>query len=302
MIEQAYRQIILIMDNTYDYITNRPKAFQQLAANDLLFLHYKCPQENKYIYVYNHFNQIAFTLQGAKTFHVGNQSWVMTEDTTHFAKKGAWKQENADLQWELLAFYFPDEFLSRFYNEHRQLLKVISLHASPAGSFINIKINDATRAFFFSVLPYFSQQPPPSATLLELKFKELLLNILSNPENQSLLSYISYLSDFKKPLLNDIMESNFYFNLSIAEFARIAQRSVSTFKRDFEDLYHATPGKWLTDKRLNYAKHFLENSTKNVNEIVYDSGFENVSHFCRVFKEKFGMTPLQFRKRLKETW
>ncbi|MFT3947028.1 MAG: hypothetical protein QM763_08655 [Agriterribacter sp.] len=47
------------MDNTYDYITNRPKTFKQLAANDLLFLHYKCPQENKYIYVYNHFNQIA---------------------------------------------------------------------------------------------------------------------------------------------------------------------------------------------------------------------------------------------------
>lgn len=287
------------MNNVYDYITCRPKEFKQLASNDLLFLHYKCPQESKYVYVYNHFNQIAFTLQGSKTFHLGTQSWVMTEDSTHFAKKGAWKQENADLQWELLAFYFPDEFLCRFYEENRQLLLVKNLPNVSGEMLIKIKINEATLAFFYSVLPYFKQQPAPSANLLELKFKELLFNILSNPENTELLAYVYYLSNFQKPPLKDVMESNFCFNLSLAEFARIAQRSVSTFKRDFEALYHTTPGKWLTDKKLNYAKHFLLTSEKNINEIVYDSGFENVSHFSRVFKEKFGMAPLQFRKQIK---
>ncbi|HRO45494.1 AraC family transcriptional regulator [Agriterribacter sp.] len=287
------------MNNTYDYITSRPREFKQLAVNNLLFLHYKCPQEDKYVYVYNHFNQIAFTLQGTKTFHCGTRSWSMTEHTTHFAKKGAWKQENADLQWELLAFYFPDEFLCRFYNENRQLLLVKPLPASPGELLIRIKINDITRAFFYSVLPYFSQHPSPPESLLELKFKELLFNILSNPENTDLLAYVNYLSDFQKLPLNDIMETNFCFNLSLAEFARIAQRSVSSFKRDFWEHYHTTPGKWLTEKRLNYAKALLETSAKNVNEITYDSGFENVSHFCRVFKEKYGTAPLQFRKQLR---
>src|SRR5690606_26575151 len=114
-----------------------------------------------------------------------------------------------------------------------------------------IKINDVTRAFFYSVLPYFSQHPSPPESLLELKFKELLFNILSNPENTGLLAYVNYLSDFQKLPLNDIMETNFCFNLSMAEFARIAQRSVSSFKRDFWEHYHTTPGKWLTEKRLN---------------------------------------------------
>lgn len=287
------------MDNVYDYITCRPKEFKQLAANDLLYLHYKCPQEVKYAYVYNHFNQIAFTLQGTKIFHFGTRSLSMTNESSHFAKKGAWKQENSDLQWELLAFYFPDEFLCRFYEENRQLLQVKNLLDVPGEMLIKIKINEATQAFFYSVLPYFEQQPPPSSKLLELKFKELLYHILSNPENKDLLAYVYYLSNFQKPPLKDIMEANFYYNLSIAEFARIAQRSVSTFKRDFGVLYHTTPGKWLTNKRLNYAKHFLTTSVKNINEIVYDSGFENVSHFSRVFKEKFGLAPLQYRKQIK---
>jgi len=287
---------ILMMDNTYDYITNRPREFKQLAANDLLFLHYKCPQEAKYIYVYNHFNQIAFTLQGAKTIHLGNQSWSMTERTTHFARKGAWKQENSDTKWELLAFYFPDEFLCSFYRENRALFQHNMLPSPGGDSIIILDLNDATRAFFYSVLPYFLQPSPPSSSLLELKFRELLFHLLSNPENKSFLAHIKYLGDFQRPPLHDIMEANFYFNLSIPEYARIAQRSVSTFKRDFEALYRTTPGKWLLQKRLNHARLLLGSSGKNINEIAEDSGFENVSHFSRVFKEKFGMPPLQYRR------
>ncbi|HRN54905.1 MAG TPA: AraC family transcriptional regulator [Agriterribacter sp.] len=284
------------MNNTYDYITKRPTEFKQLAAKDLLFLHYRCPQEDRYVYVYNHFNQIAFTLQGIKIFHLGSQFRCMTEHSTHFAKKGAWKQENAHLLWELLAVYFPDEFLCRFYKENRSALYAGPLPAPPDEMLINIKINEATRAFFYSVLPYFMQKIPPAETLLELKFKELLFNILSDPENVALLAYVNYLSVFQKPPLKDIMEGNFYYNLSIAEYARIAQRSVSSFKRDFEALYHTTPGKWLLAKRLSYAKLLLDTSRKNINEIADDSGFENVSHFSRVFKEKFGKPPLQYRR------
>jgi AraC-like DNA-binding protein len=285
------------MINTYDFQVEHPEVFSQLAAKDKLFLHYKCPQESKYLYLYNHFNQIAFTLQGIKILHLGDQRWCMTERTTHFARKGAWKQENADLQWELLAFYFPDEFLCGFYHENRQLFQSKTLPAPTAGTFIMLDLNDATRAFFYSVLPYFSQHPSPTESLLELKFKELFFHILTNPENKSFLAYIKYLSDYQKPHLHDIMEANFYFNLSITEYARIAQRSVSAFKRDFDEYYHTPPGKWLLQKRLNYAKLLLDTSKKNINAIADDSGFESVTHFSRVFKERFGSSPLQYRKK-----
>jgi AraC family transcriptional regulator, exoenzyme S synthesis regulatory protein ExsA len=63
-------------------------------------------------------------------------------------------------------------------------------------------------------------------------------------------------------LLPEIMEANYTFNLSIAEFARISQRSHASFKRDFISCYKTTPGKWLVQKRLEYAKHLLESSSK----------------------------------------
>lgn len=285
------------MNNTYDYISSRPQEFKQLASKEVLFLHYICPQIDQYLYLYSHFNQVSFTLGGDKTFHHGSKSWNMTEHSTIFAKKTAWKQEIGSSGWEILSFYFPDSFLYRFFQENRQIWPLTSLPAPPSDMIIGIKVNEVTRAFFYSLLPYFSQQPPPPEDLLELKFKELLFNILSNPDNAGLLAYVNSMSDDYRPPLYETMEANYYFNLSIAEFARIAQRSVSTFKRDFQQYYHTTPGKWLTKKRVSHAKLLLDTSKKNINEIACDSGFENATHFSRVFKEHYQLSPMQYRKK-----
>lgn len=284
------------MDNPYDFLTSRPQEFQQIVANDLLVVHYICPQIDQYIYLYSHFNQVSFTLGGDKTFHHGLQSWTMTDHSTLFAKKGAWKQEIGTKGWEILSFYFPDEFLCQLFKEYRVIWPLKSLPASPGDVFIDIKVNDLTRAFFYSFLPYFNQPQSPPKDLLTLKFKELLIMLLSNPENAGFLAYVRSMSEQHKPLIAEIMEANFYFNLSIAEFARLAQRSVSTFKREFMDIYQTTPGKWLLHKRLDFSKHLLDTSIKNVSEICDESGFESVTHFTRVFKEKFGSAPLQYRK------
>ena len=284
------------MNNTYDYSVSHPEYFKQLAVKDLLFLHYICPQIEKYLYLYTHFNQISFTLGGNKVFHHGSRSWKMTDNTSIFARKTAYKQEIGTEGWEILAFYFPDSYLQHFFKENRQYLPLKNLPDPPRDMFIEIDINEVTRAFFYSIVPYFSQEIPPTENLLELKFKELLFNILTNPANASLLAYISSMSDQHKPPLPEIMEANFNFNLSLTEFARIAQRSLAAFKRDFIEMYHVSPGKWLSQKRLDHARLLLDTSKKNVNEIAYDSGFESVTHFSRVFKEKFGSSPLQYRK------
>ena len=49
------------------------------------------------------------------------------------------------------------------------------------------------------MLPYFSQTPPPPENLLELKFKELILSLLSNKKNERFLSYLNNLSNDKQP-------------------------------------------------------------------------------------------------------
>lgn len=92
-----------------------------------------------------------------------------------------------------------------------------------------------------------------------------------------------------------VMEENFLFNLKVGEFAKLCGRSLSAFKRDFRDIFKTSPSRWIKSKRLEYARSLLIDSNLNVNQICYDSGFINVSHFIKSFKEKYELPPHKYR-------
>jgi len=47
---------------------------------------------------------------------------------------------------------------------------------------------------------------------------------------------------------------------------------------------------------IELAKSNLLNSNKSVSEIAFDLGFEYSQYFCRLFKKKTGMAPVEYRK------
>lgn len=95
--------------------------------------------------------------------------------------------------------------------------------------------------------------------------------------------------------IEDVMLNNFQYNLRIEEFAILCGRSLSAFKRDFKKIYKTTPSSWLKDMRLQYSKQLLFESDFNVNEICFESGFINNSHFIRAFKAKYNLPPNKFK-------
>lgn len=287
--------------NTYDLKVSNPETFKQLATRDLLYVSYKCPQMDKVVNLLTHLNEIVFTLEGKKILHRGDKKWLMSKHKSIFVRKTAYTQELFPImdgweKWEVLAFYFPDDFIKKVYHEYRAHLPSQNLPPVPREPIISINVSETTRAFFYGLLPYFSQKVPPSENLLELKFKELVYNVLSDPENAGLLAYVKSLEGQQKPPIWEAMEHNFMYNLSIPQFAQLTGRSLSVFKRDFKAYYHTTPSRWLTQKRLEHARLLLETSNKSVSEVAFECGFENLSHLSRIFKEKYGVAPSQYRQ------
>lgn len=155
-----------------------------------------------------------------------------------------------------------------------------------------VNVTPAVNIFFQSMMPHFEAGRQPDQAILELKFRELILHIADNPVNAEILTY--FCSLLKAPAavsMQKIMEDNFCFNLKLEEFARLSNRSLSAFKRDFQKQFNNTPGKWLTEKRLHHAMHLLSRYGKTVGEAAFESGFENQSHFSRAFKTRFGISP-----------
>jgi len=276
--------------NLYGTIRSHPGIFRQFNCKETLISLYDCPLHKKFEEVWSHHNYIIYVVEGKKTWHTARGSYELTRGSCVFVKKDANIIEQFfDVSFCLVIFFLPDDFIA-------DVLKSKSFPAvskdNDQQSIIPIEVTATVQSFFSSMIAFFNSLQEPDKMLLELKFKELVLTIADNPKNSNLLSYFTSL--IQKPhavSLERMMEENFCYNLKLVEFARLCNRSLSAFKRDFQKIYKTTPGKWLMQRRLDHAMHLLTNLNRTVSEAAFESGFEHPAHFSRSFRQRFGLPP-----------
>jgi AraC-like DNA-binding protein len=285
--------------NYLEVLKSNPEHFKQFSCKELLFLNYDCPVKEKKLTLWSEHNYFYYVVSGRKNLNTTTGSWELKSGSVVFIKRGACLIEQFFTEpFCIVAFIMPDSFISRFINANKNQLPRPRPHRNLEDLVIPVRTDEVLQGFYHSVLPFFSSRTQPSEQLIELKFNELLLNILNNDENGELISYMHEVASQKTGVLEHVMEANYPYRLELSEFASLCNRSLSTFKRDFENIYKTSPGKWLIDKRLDLAKQLLTNTDKQIADILLESGFENQSHFCKVFKAKFGCSPMKFRKQL----
>ena len=84
-------------------------------------------------------------------------------------------------------------------------------------------------------------------------------------------------------------------DLRLDNMAELVGMSPSAFSRFFKMRTGKSLSDYILDIRLGFAARMLVDSTKNISEICYESGFNNLSNFNRIFKSKRGSTPRDFR-------
>lgn len=158
-----------------------------------------------------------------------------------------------------------------------------------------IDVSDSLESLIHSVFNYLKEGGDIPKSLVEIKFKELMFNIILNPKNRKLVQYFGSLNQGSKTDLEYTLLKNFQHDLSMEDFAKLCGRSLSTFKRDVKAFFNETPGNFLKNKRLEFAKSLLKSSDLSVNEVCYECGFKNPSHFNKIFKAKYQLPPKQYR-------
>jgi AraC family transcriptional regulator, exoenzyme S synthesis regulatory protein ExsA len=284
------------VNNYYEKVKAQPEIFKQFAYRDLLFIYYDCPLLVCKQDVWSQCNYLLYAVTGNKGFHTPERSWTLWEGTAIFVKKGACIIERfSEDTLCLMAFFVPDSYLRSFLGSNPTLLRK-DLPVGPTDIVIPVEVDTVMKGYYQSVLPYFTSGVRPPEDLLELKFRELLLNILSNPANNVLSGYLQTLLSPHADDLRQMIEANCYYNLTLEDYAKLCNRSLSSFKRDFDKIYKSPPSQWLLNKRLVRARELLFSTAKSINDICFECGFENSTHFSRVFKKRFGMSPHEYRK------
>ena len=138
------------------------------------------------------------------------------------------------------------------------------------------------------MIPYFENPQALTDKLAQLKTLELIELLLRDDRMQNIL--FNFQEDFKLDL-EAYMNKNYMHNIPLEQFAKLTGRSISTFKRDFQNIYNTTPNKWLIKKRLELAHYLISKKDQKPSEVYFDVGFVNLSHFSRSFKSEFGKSP-----------
>lgn len=152
-----------------------------------------------------------------------------------------------------------------------------------------LKPNELFKNYISSLKPYLDSVTEVSPALIALKVKEAAMILLeTNPELKDVLF------DFSEPGKIDLeayMNEHYRFNVDISRFAYLTGRSLATFKRDFEGIFHTSPNRWLQQMRLTDAYYLIKEKGWKLSDVYLEVGFKDLSHFSFAFKKAYGITP-----------
>ncbi len=286
------------MLNFFDYAANN-KHYRSFKVDDLLFVEYKCLIPGDRVAFWTDNNYFSFVLSGNPVYTVGDAEYEMQSGEAMFVRKGTYMaRRNNPGDYCAVIIFVPDDFIRKVSEKYPGgQLRGDRDTTKGLNAIHRLALDETLQGYFQSVLSFFPRSEPPCPELLKIKFEELLLSIFTSSKNRLLSACLRRIAQGGKISVCDVMETSFMFPMTLEEYARLCARSLSAFKADFYAVYKTSPGRWLMKSRLQYAKILMETTEQSVGDVAFNSGFKNTAHFVRVFKDAYGVPPLQYRIR-----
>ncbi|MGE0587153.1 MAG: helix-turn-helix domain-containing protein [Cyclobacteriaceae bacterium] len=198
--------------------------------------------------------------------HVNNQPDLCTSFRfTHsfyeiikeqYKREGKWFFSNPDIH-SLLLVSHPDIELI-----HQRILKLIRVEA-------NLEVDE-----------------------LVIHMLDRLMAALSNiktlpPLSESLLK--NHLPTIEKA--TSFLFENFDKKISLTQLADHCCVSPFHFSRIFKAVTNQSPHQYLTEVRLNHARHLLKATSQSVTQVAFESGFSSLEYFTTAYRLRFKTSP-----------
>lgn len=253
---------------------------------------------------------IGYILHGEKSIYYGDMCYKFSSGDVFFLNMGCHYIRNSaegGCPFEQILFYFSTSDLQQMLlnlsmtyklnatNEHSSCEQCQRLNhaAMPAWNLL--------RHFFENVNSYLSDESFYNDSSFErLKMTELLYLIVSH-EDCCLKNKLLCNINSSRDTFQQIIHANIFSNASINELAEQCHRSMTSFKKEFNDIYGISPHQWFIRQRLIHARLLLISTDKPISEIGAMCAFSNTSHFIKLFRKQYNMTPANYRLRHQTT-
>lgn len=258
--------------------------------NDCFFWHFHPEYELVYIegtngtrHVGNHISQ-----------YVGSDLVLIGADIPHL-----------NFDYGVTTFYQKEvlhilpNFKNKVFNEIPELTSIYQLFEK---SQHGIAFTGKTKEEVGERLKQFYQLPPFQQFLEALQIFE----ILANSEEYELLHDVPYVNQYSKKEQERLrtvyayIDENYQEKIALEEVAALCNLTKAAFCRYFKKTTGNTFVGFLNQYRISQAKRLLL-AGANVSEACYESGFESLSYFNRIFKKVTNENPKTFKERYFKT-
>jgi AraC family transcriptional regulator, exoenzyme S synthesis regulatory protein ExsA len=292
---------IMINDELKTYFEKADK-FRVLETDEQYMVQYSTTEsrEKDRLFIKDH--MLMFVLQGNLSVATPNYLYKLEASEAIFVKKGSvivCEKLKVGNVLECLIIFLRDDFLSDFISANKQMISPSELLDVKSLGAYQFYIDEWMDNYVSSASSYFNLSFAPSPELLIHKFEELLLILISGQERSYFMSFLrDCLTSDEELSLDSIIHTNMFRSLNVDNLADLSNLSLSQFKREFKKKYNDSPANWLRKKRLEFSSQLLITTTKNINEICFESGFNNTAHFCQLFQKQYQISPLKYRQKM----
>lgn len=234
----------------------------------------------------HHYNQIVIGLKGQAEFNIeglGNlvgpgQGCIVTACSDHaFGAIGC---------SEILVLNLPDEnFLDHACRDRLQ-----SLFSNNSYFQLDNQIQQLISLLVSEM------QASPDDHLLSRACNDTLIALLQRhfrPESQSLRE-----KRLNMDIIDHYVTQHIGRKISVAQLAGSVFLGESQFHALFKQQTGVTPHQYVLGKRVDFAKDLLEKGVMTLSQVAEVSGFSTQSAFTHTFSRLYGVSPLQYRKKM----
>jgi AraC-like DNA-binding protein len=162
----------------------------------------------------------------------------------------------------------------------------------------NNHINSKQQILLNDLLNIYTLEDNLQMLYLESKLLDLIytsFNAIEVP-NQKETIYLSEQDIESLYKAKDILTNNMNTPPSLKELSYKSAINEFKLKKGFKQLFGNTVYGFLQEHRLNEAKKLLEDNEINIGEASFLVGYKSISHFSKIFKDRFGITPIEIKK------
>jgi AraC-like DNA-binding protein len=259
-------------------IVSTPLRYRRIFPNEACFLHFKSGQ----IMLSSATDKTTITASESVLLNCGNHFADLVHPSTGETMEVVAVHLYPDLLKEIYHAEIPPSLKPNYIKSHSKRIEN-TLFITQFVDGLNI---------------YFENPTLVTTELLILKLKELILLLLQSDKAATIADLFAQLFSPREVKLKDVVQTHLFSDFTIAELATLSGQSLSSFKREFQKIYNDTPANFIRTKRLQEAQKLLRISTLSVGEIGYQVGYNDISHFSKVFKKHVGISPAECRARI----